>query len=378
MEDKRKICFVVSQPGTAISFFKDHIERLSRDFDVYLVSNIKDGDDISMLKLTGYKAVQIERRPSIMADIKSVWELYKYFRKENFFCVHSMSSKPSLLTALAGFAARVPHRIRIFTGQLWCNMTGWKRQFFKAIDRLTVALDTEIMVDGIPQMEYLEEQKIFKKGAASVMANGSICGVDIERFHYTDETRTEERRKLNVTDEVVYLFLGRMKTEKGINELFAAMNKLVETCPRAVLYLVGSDEENTRVRLPQYTNLKDGKNVIYYGYTKTPNLLLQAADVFVMPSYREGFGMSVLEASCVKVPVICSNIYGMRDTMIDNVTGIRCEVMDEKTLYEAMLKLYDNEELRKTMGQRGYDYVLRSFTKKQVTDAWYEYYMNLK
>ena len=80
MEDKRKICFVVSQPGTAISFFKDHIERLSRDFDVYLVSNIKDGDDISMLKLTGYKAVQIERRPSIMADIKSVWELYKYFR----------------------------------------------------------------------------------------------------------------------------------------------------------------------------------------------------------------------------------------------------------------------------------------------------------
>lgn len=378
MDNKRKICFVVAQPGTAKSFFKDHIERLSELFDVYLVANIKDVDDLSSLNLKGTKSIQIERRPSLVADIKSLWLLYRYFRKEKFFCVHSMASKPSLLMSIAAFVARVPHRIRIFTGQLWCNMKGWKRHFFKTIDRITVALNTELMVDGLPQMQFLEEQGIFRKGAAQVMANGSICGVDTKKFVFSEHTRTIERQKLNFRDEIVYIFVGRMKKEKGIYELFSAMNKLVQEYPKAKLLLVGADEENTRNSLKDYANLIDGKNVIYYGYTNSPQTLLQVADVFVMPSYREGFGMSVLEASCLNLPVICSDIYGMRDTMIDNVTGIRCKVMDSDSLYGAMQILYNNEALRLEMGKNGHDYVINRFTKKQVTDAWFEYYKSLK
>ena len=375
---KRKICFIVSSPNTAIAFFKDHIERLSAVFDVYLVANISSADDLSSLKLAGFKSIQIERRPSLLADIKSLFQLYRYFKSESFFCVHSMSSKPSLLTSIAGYMARIPHRIRIFTGQLWCNMTGCKRRFFKGIDKLTVALNTEVMVDGISQMEYLEENGVIRKGQARVMANGSICGVDTERFLYSDVIRGEEREKLRLTNEVVYMFLGRLKTEKGINELLSSMNRLVVSCQNSILILVGADEESCRDRLSLFPNLQDGKNVIFYGYTKTPNHLLQAADVFVMPSYREGFGVSVLEASCVRLPVICSDAYGMRDSMIDGVTGIRCKVKDVDSLYNAMYLLYHNPKLREKMGMAGYDYVKKAFTKQQVTDAWFEYYMNLK
>lgn len=375
---KKKNCFVVSSLGTAKSFFKDHIEKLSANFDVYLVANIKDNDDLSEFKIVGYKAIQIERRPSLSADIKSLFQLYQYFKHEKFFCVHSMASKPSLLTAIAGFFARVPHRIRIFTGQIWCNMTGFKRIFFKFIDKITVVLDTELMTDGYSQMEYLEANGILKKGQASVMANGSICGIDIERFKYSDEIRQTERGKLGLNDEIVYVFIGRLKTEKGINELLSAHNRLVETCPKSILLLVGNDEENCRSRMSSFGNLKVGKNTIFYGYTKTPNLLLQAADVFVMPSYREGFGMSVLEASCVKLPVICSDAYGMRDTMLDNVTGLRCKVRDRDSLYDAMFQLYGDARKRKQMGQAGYERVVKDFSKKLVTDAWYKYYIDLK
>ena len=376
--DKRKICFIVSAPSTAVSFFKDHIARLSEVFDVYLVANINEEEEVTGLRLAGYKSIKIERKPSLFADIKSLFQLFRYFKREHFYCVHSMSSKPSLLTSIAGYWARVPHRIRIFTGQLWCNMTGWKRHFFMGIDKLTVALNTEVMVDGISQMEYLEENGIIKIGQAQVMANGSICGVDTDRFHFSDEVRVDERKKLGLTNEIVYIFLGRMKTEKGINELLSSMNRLVVSCPNSILLLVGADEENCRERLSQFPNLQDGKNVIFYGYTKTPNLLLQAADVFVMPSYREGFGVSVLEASCVRLPVICSDAYGMRDSMIDNVTGIRCKVKDVDSLFSAMLTLYSNPEMREQMGKSGYEYVEKYFTKQQVTDAWFEYYMNLK
>ena len=377
--ERKKICFIVSTPSTAVAFFKDHFDRLKSDFEVYLVANIKERDDLSQLHIKNFKSLQIERQPSLLCDLKSLLHLYKYFRQEHFFCVHSMSSKPSLLTSIAGFMARVPHRIRTFTGQLWCNMTGWKRRFYMGIDRLTVALNTEILVDGISQMEYLEENGIIKKGQAQVLANGSICGVDTERFQYSDIIRTEERQKMGFSEETtVYMFLGRMRTEKGINELLAAMNRLIATYSKAVLLLVGNDEENCKERLPQYSNLQDGKNVIFYGFSPTPNLLLQAADVFVMPSYREGFGLSVLEASCVRLPVICSDTYGMRDSMVDDVTGIRCKVKDIDSLYDAMVTLYTSPELRKQMGDSGHDYVMKSFTKPHVTDAWYDYYMGLR
>lgn len=378
MSNKKKICFVVSAVGTARSFFKDHIERLSENFDVYLVANVQDNDDLSDFKIKGYKAIQIERQPSIWADIKSVFQLKKYFREESFFCVHAMASKPSLVTAIAGWMARVPHRIRIFTGQRWCDMKGLKRRFFIMLDKITVALNTELMTDGFSQREYLEEQGVLKKKQAVVMANGSICGVDTQRFCYSDETRNDERKKLGFEDEVVYMFLGRMKTDKGINELLAAFDRMVASSPKAVLLLVGADEENCHQRLSDYSNLVDGKNVIFYGYTKTPNLLLQAADVFCMPSYREGFGLSVLEASCVRLPVICSDVYGMRDTMVDNVTGIRCKVRDVDSLYDAMYELYGDEAKRKQLGLAGYERVAKDFSKKLVTDAWYEYYMGLK
>ena len=375
--DKRKICFIVSSPSTAVSFFKDHIERLSEVFDVFLVANIKDNDDLSGLKINGYKSISIQRKPSFATDIKALLQLYRYFKTEKFFCVHSMSSKPSLMTALAGYFARVPHRIRVFTGQLWCNMKGWRRYFYMFIDKLTVALDTNLLVDGRSQMEFLEDNGIIKKGQAQVMANGSICGVDTKHFQFSESIRKEEREKLGIADQVVFMFLGRMKTEKGINELLAAMDHLISDCPEAILLLVGNDEENCRGRLSQYNNIIAGKNVIFYGYTNTPNTLLQAADVFVMPSYREGFGVSVLEASCVNLPVICSDAYGMRDSMVDNVTGIRCKVKDIESLYNAMLLLYKSPELRKKLGENGHKYVLNSFTKEQVTQALYNYYLAL-
>ena len=125
---KKKICFVVSAPGTAIAFLKDHIECLSRFYDVYLVANFHDESEIAELKLAGCKSIQITRRPSLRADFKALRQLRDYFKEQRFASVQSQASKPSLLMAIAARQAKVPVRIRIFTGQIWCNMTGIKRQ----------------------------------------------------------------------------------------------------------------------------------------------------------------------------------------------------------------------------------------------------------
>ena len=375
---KKKICFVVSAPGTAIAFLKDHFERLSQYYDVYLVANFSDESEIAGLKLAGCKSIQIERRPNIKADLKALRDLRQYFKEQQFVCVQSQASKPSLLMAIAAKQARVPIRIRIFTGQIWCNMTGVKRKFYKAIDRLTVRRNTHLLADGKPQMEYLIEQGIVKRDKIKVLGNGSICGVDMSKFNPTDVVRDEVRKELGYNEEnVVYTFLGRLKREKGIKEILSAFNRLVSEKANARLLFIGIDEENCHDWLIDYSNLKEGENVIFYGYTKEPFKMLQAGDVYVLPSYREGFGMSVLEASCMKLPVICSDIYGMADTFVDGETGLKCKVRDDVTLYECMLKLYGDKELRMKMGVAGRERVEKLFPKELVTEAWLEYYMNL-
>lgn len=374
---KKKICFVVSAPSTAVSFLKDHIERLSELFEVYLVAYIKDVSAISDLKLTGYKNIQIERKPNIKADIKALWQLYKFFRKERFFVVQSMASKPSLLMAIAAFFAHIPNRIRFFSGQIWCNMSGWNRQFYKGIDKLTVVLNTRLISDGYPQMNYLIEQKIVRPNQIKVLGNGSICGVDISRFSPDEKARTDVRAKLNYSEkDIVYVFLGRLKKDKGIYELLSAFNKIIIDCPHSRLLLLGPDEENCISWLDNFPNISDGKKVFFYGFTPKPNIMLQAGDVHVLPSYREAFGMAVLEASCLELPVICTDIYGMADTFVNGVTGLKCKVKDDETLLECMRQLYDNKELRTSMGKAGRERVIKYFSKKLVTDEWFNYYQS--
>lgn len=375
--ERKKVCFIVALPGTANSFFKLPMEKLQKDFDIYLASNISNSDEVKDLPLSGFKSIRIERRPHFLIDLKALWQLYRYFKKEKFYVVHSMASKPSLLTAIAGFMACVPHRIRIFTGQLWCNMKGWKRFFYKSVDRLTVALNTENMADGHPQARYLIEQNIVKKNNITVLANGSICGIDLDRFHFDKNVREKIRLDMRLQEKVVYIFLGRLKTEKGIRELLGAFNKIINDCPKAMLLLVGSDEEKCYEWLQEYNNLKEGNNVIFYGETPSPNHLLMASDIFCNPSYREGFGLSVLEASCIGLPVICSDIYGMEDTFVDGVTGLKCKVMDEDSLAEQMKKLYYNGKYREELGLNGHNRVEKYFSKELVVGAWYDFYKNL-
>lgn len=372
---KKKICFVVSDPGTAVSFLKDHFERLYELFDIFLVANIKDDSEISQLKLAGYKHIQIERKPNFKADIKALLQLYKYFRQGKFIVVQSQASKPSLLMAIAAFLARVPNRIRIFTGQIWCNMTGWKRIVFKGIDKLTVALNTDLLSDGYPQMNYLIEQKIVKPNKIKVLGNGSICGVDLSRFKPDELIRNDVRSELNYSEEnIVYVFLGRLKAEKGIRELLSAFNLLVVDCPQARLLLIGVDEEHCIDSLVKYPNICDGIRVCFYGFTPQPYRMLQAGDVYVLPSYREGFGLAVLEASCLKLPVICSDTYGMADTFIEGVTGLKCKVKDDLSLCKSMKQLYEDKPLRQSMGKAGRERVMKDFSKQLVTDAWVEFY----
>ena len=378
LDTKKKICFIVPSVGTARSFLKEPIRYLSNDFDVYLVSNIAESDDLSDMLLAGYKSIPIERRLNLVVDFKALSMLLAYFREMNFDSVHSLTKKSSLLTTIAGRLARVPYRLHHFTGQVWATMKGIKRFVHKRIDDFIVWSDTHMLVDGFSQLEYLQKEGILKIGQATVLANGSICGVNTERFCKNEAVRNKIRNKLNISeDSVVFIFLGRLKREKGIYELFEAFNDIVSTCYNAKLLLVGADEESCIDSLHKYKNLKINDNVVYYGATPKPEELYNSADIYVLPTYREGFGLSILEASSVGLPVITTDTYGVRDSIIEGTTGLRCKTQDVKSLSECMTILYGDKEQREKLGQNGVNYVQEKFTIQTVCEAWLNYYLNV-
>ena len=141
--------------------------------------------------------------------------------------------------------------------------------------------------------------------------------------------------------------------------------------------MFGRDEEGISPTFPNYSNLKDKENFYYYGFSSEIYNMLQVGDVFVLPTYREGFGVSVIEAQALALPVITSDAYGVVDASVENITGLRHPVGDAAALENCMRKLYENPDLRKDLGQKGRERILSDFRSEVVANAWLDLYHKL-
>lgn len=379
MEQKKKITFVVAIAGTAQAFLKDHMSYLVKEYDVHLVANFKveEKGEYEAMGITCHDA-PIQRAINLGTDWKALWALRKIFKTEKFDCVHSVTPKAGLLTSIAGWMAGVKKRVHIYTGQVWATRKGVMRSVLKMMDRIIAWFDTDILVDGEGQRQFLIKEGVLKESNGSVLANGSIAGVKLERFVISEETRRVEREKLGFKeDDVCFIFMGRLNHDKGIGELFEAFNKLIPECPNAKLVLYGHDEEGYDPRAVTYANIKREVNYFYPGHTSAPFASLQAGDVFVMPTWREGFGMSVLEAQGLALPAITSDAYGVVDATVEGKTALRCRVDNPEGLYRCMKTYYDNPNMRKQHGLAGRKRVEESFVGSKVSEAWVDFYHEL-
>ncbi len=374
---RKKICFVVAVPGTAHAFLKDHIAALSQKYDVYLAANISCDEDVADLNVAGYYAFPIMRTISILNDIKAAIKLASYFKKMKFDAVHSVTPKAGFITALAARIAGIKNRIHIFTGQVWATRKGMSRLLLKSLDKFIAVADSKILVDGKSQQQFLIAQGVISSKKSHVIGDGSISGVNTARFSPSDDMRRYVRKELGITDgKTVFVFMGRLNHDKGLHELLPAFNRLAESYKDAFLLLFGNDEENIASEFSKYENLNKD-NFLYYGATKEPQKMMQAGDVFVLPTHREGFGSSVIEAACLGLPTITSDAYGVLDASVPGETGLQCKVGDVDSLYEVMRILADDESMRKQMGLAGRQRVLEHFSGEVVIGHWVKFYDEL-
>lgn len=375
---KKKICFVVSAPLTVKAFLENHITELSKYFDIFLIANFENEKSqmFDNLPLKGVKHIKISREIHLIKDVKALLTLKAYFKTMQFDAVHTVTPKAGLLGIFGARLAAIKFRTHIFTGQVWHTKSGLFKHALMLLDRLTVWNATHILVDGESQRQFLIKNAIVNETNSFVLGTGSISGVDSKRFVPNYETKKEIREELGIDkDEVVFMFLGRMNRDKGIPELAEAFNIISKENNNVRLLFVGGDEENMTSLVKKLVHAID--KVIFYGVTAEPERILQACDVFCLPSHREGFGTSIIEASLLEKPIICSDTYGLMETIIDNKTGIRHNVNNVKSLKIAMQSFLNSEDLRLNFGRMGRKYILENFTAQQISTEWVIFYKNI-
>ena len=359
-------------------FLADHMRYLQDMFDLTLVVNTTD---VHFLEKYDIRArvipLGISRNITPFHDIKCLVELYRIFRTNKFDIIHSIMPKSGLLAMVAGLSARVPVRIHTFTGQFWKNLFGVKKTILKSIDKLMANCATHILVDSPSQREYLIAQGVVGRSKSSVVGQGSICGVDIERFAYKEGARLRIRKMLAIPDEaIVFLFLGRITRDKGVLDLAQAFSGLCERYPLAHLIIAGPDEGDLSKKIGEIC-FKCGDHVHLNGFVEKPEEYMSAADVFCLPSYREGFGQVIAEAAAAGIPSIGSNIYGITDTIEDGVNGFLFEPGAWHELRQKMTRFLECPDLVKKMGEKARQNTIDRYSKKKVVSEMSKFYVNL-
>lgn len=372
-----RICFAATVPDVLFSFMKNHIRAAAQEMDVTLVCGATQRQELLQSMPAAQVPLHIERKISPWKDAKLLVQLFFLFRRQKFDLVHSIMPKTGMVAMAAAWMARVPCRVHTFTGQVWANKRGFKRMFLKFLDRLIVMFATHIIVDSPSQREFLEKEAVLKAGKAVVFGHGSICGVDTEVFHPNVALRSSVRRELGVTDgQVVLLYLGRLNRDKGILDLAHAFKALVAAGVDAVLVLVGSEEDVPFSQVEEICG-DASTRLRRADFTSTPEKYMVAADIFCLPSYREGFGQAVIEAAACGVPAVASRIYGVTDAVEDGSTGLLFPAGDIAALQSSLSRLCVDEVLRKRFGTAAQKRALTLFNSRDVTDSQMIFYRSI-
>lgn len=372
----RKLCYVATIPAVVHAFLRAHIAAAAQTHEVTVVCNSADRHLLDGLK-ANLVLLPIERKPSLWKDALVLFRLYRLFRHERFDIVHSIMPKTGMLAMLAAWLARVPVRIHTFTGQVWVTRHGAGRILLKWFDKMIGGFATCALADSPSQRDFLVNERILPVGKADVIGGGSICGVDPSRFRPDAGHRTTVRHELGIAqDAKVILFVGRLNHDKGMLELATAFDAIARLHAAVELLLVGAEEDVPFSRMQEICAPVHDR-LHYVSFTAAPERYMAAADIFCLPSYREGFGQVIIEAAACGVPAVASRIYGIADAVADGKTGLLFPAGDAVALAEALSRMVTENELRQQMGNAARARSLELFSSQKITSETLKLYDRL-
>jgi glycosyltransferase involved in cell wall biosynthesis len=314
-----------------------------------------------------YYPIPIVRGISLFGTIKTIFSIYRIFKKMHFDLVQYGTNNASFCASIASFLAHVPNRVYCQWGFAFSPFNGFVAVLFALFERVICGLSTDIRLDSKKNLQIGVEKNFYKQGKAKVVWNGSASGVDLERFDIgmREQFRKEIRSYYHIADDAIVLgFVGRINADKGVNELLTAFNRIVIDYNSVILMLVGPYEGGVDNDL--YSASEKSKNIIYTGQQKQVEKYYSAFDVFVLPSYHEGFGSVTIEAQAMGVPVVTTDIPGPSEGVKENLTGLLCKPKDVDSLYVSIVRLLSDKQLLQNLSGHCRTFVLEHFESSRL------------
>ncbi len=381
---KHKLVRITTVPISLEKLLEGQLGFMKRYFHVIAVSSEQKAlEQYASREGVDYQFLDMTRKMTPFKDIVSLWNLYTYFRKEKPAIVHSHTPKAGIVGMLAAKLAGVPIRLHTVAGLPLMEATGAKLKLLKIVEKLTYACATNVYPNASGLHKYILENTLTTPSKTKVLGNGSSNGIDTNYFsphEVSDEVQSDFRHKYNIaTTDFVFIFVGRLVGDKGINELVAAFEMLCKKQPSIKLILVGPLEADLDpLQEETMSAIENNRHIISVGYQQDVRPFMAVAHVLIFPSYREGFPNVVMQAGAMGLPIIASQINGCDEIVIPQVNGMLIKVKDVQAILHAMEIIQEQPLLSKLKAN-----VRESIVERYQRDTMWkiildEYHMQLK
>lgn len=343
-------------PISVVAFYGDQIDYLAENgFDVTIITSPDREAEKRISGKARVLLIPMSRKFFSLRDVVAFFRILVVFFRNKFDIVQYSSPKAALIGSLSAWLCAVPVRLYLMWGIYYVGQKGLIRFAMKLVERVICFCSNHVAPDSEGNRLFAIEENICNISKISVVGKGSANGVDLERF---DPLRLKpvrplirERLKIGEKD-FVFGFVGRLRSDKGLNELLEAFKILSCEYPDMYLLLVGPEEAGG-LSPSSRDFLLHHERVIRTGYQERPEEFMAAMDVLVLPSYREGFAVVNIEAAAMGIPVISTDIEGPKDSVLNNKTGLLVAVKSVNDLVAAMRKMMASEAMRARMSAEG-------------------------
>lgn len=376
----KKKFFMTTTVAQTLSFFRGQPRLWKEEFEVTAIAGEREKlEAFAEGEGIGYKYMPMHRDISVWSDwcclVRWIWLLLK----ERPYIVHGNTPKASLLSMVAAWVTRRPVRIYMCHGLRYQGTQGRLRKVLMTMEKISCSCATQVLSVSHGTARVLVADGLCKAEKVKVVGYGSAGGIDMERFYPDAVGGDDIRGELGIErGYIVFSFVGRIVKDKGINELVRAFARLNQERGDCHLILVGGEEKELNP-IDDTTRREIERNVHIHAVGRQADVrpYLNASDVFVLPSYREGFGMVLIEAGAIGLPCITTNITGCNEIIVPGENGALVDARSEEALYEEMKKWSENpDDVRKKAGNAR-RMVEERYECKKVWNLYFEEYKKL-
>ena len=377
----KKIAIVSSISFFVVSHLENKIKYLlKRNYNITIITK-KDNllNNFIGHKNINYLNINFSRKVSVFNDIKCFFMLFFHFVINRYDVIHSYTPKVGFLTSISSILSLNKIRIHTFTGQHWKNKKKISKLFYKILDKIIININTICFADSFSQVEYLEKENVCKKNKIKVIHYGSVGGINFSKINNLNYDKLSLLNELKINNNAyVVTFVGRINVDKGIFNLIDAILQLKDSISNLVLLLVGPNDlsdKNDKSKFEKLIRLNKG-TLYWYNYTDEIEKYLYISNLFCLPSVREGFGTSVIEAGSMKIPVLVNNIYGLNE-IISYENGFLLDNNTSLEIKKNIEMIFKNKKKAEELSGNLYNDIINKYNSLDICKELEEYYIEL-